>query len=86
MQTLIMTMKWKPCGEEANMRISECSTQRRLFRTITRIGNVSVTLESVTETESVSGITGSGSGVRESGSESVRERGCGAKTSGSETE
>lgn len=83
MQTLIMTMKWKPCGEEANMRTSEYSTQKRLCLTITRIGNVSVTPESGTGTES--GITESGSGDSESGSASVKENGCGAKTSGSET-
>lgn len=85
MRTHIMTMKWKPCGEEANMRTSECSTQRLRFLTITRIVSVSETLESGTGTESGSGITGSESGDSESGNASESESGFGAKTSGSET-
>lgn len=32
---LIMTMKWRHCGEVANMKTSECSTQRLLFPTTT---------------------------------------------------
>lgn len=68
------------------MKTSECSTQKPLFLTTTVSANVTVTLESGTGIERGRGITARGSGGRERGSESgsvsVRRRGCGGKKSG----
>lgn len=80
--TLIMTMKWKPCGGVASMKTSECSTQKHHFPTTTLNGKESMTPEIATGTERGNETTVRGSGDSVRGRENGRGSGCGAKRSG----